>query len=90
VIVLDHLTEEERQAYRLAVSLTGFSDAELDQLLALDVGGGETTEGPSVPPVVVPEPPRNRRRGRAISGSSATTGCSAATAPAPGEVAREN
>ena len=87
VIVLDHLTEEERQAYRLAdnkltelgawdeallaaelqalaaddfdLSLTGFSDAELDQLLALDVGGGETTEGPSVPPVVVPEPPRN-------------------------------
>ena len=87
VIVLDHLTEEERQAYRISdnkltelgawdeallaaelqalaaddfdLSLTGFSDAELDQLLALDVGGGETTEGPSVPPVVVPEPPRN-------------------------------
>jgi ParB-like chromosome segregation protein Spo0J len=86
VIVLDHLTEEQRQAYRLAdnkltelgawdeallaaelqalaadfdLSLTGFSDAELDQLLALDVGGGATTEGPSVPPVVVPEPPRN-------------------------------
>ena len=86
VIVLDHLTEEERKAYRLAdnrlaesawddallaaelqalaaddfdLSLVGFSDAELDQLLALDVGGGETTEGPSVPPVVVPEPPRN-------------------------------
>ncbi|MBP7586412.1 MAG: site-specific DNA-methyltransferase [Thermoanaerobaculia bacterium] len=86
VIVLDHLTEEERQAYRISdnkltelgawdeallaaelqalaaddfdLSLTGFSDAELDQLLALDVGGG-TTEGPSVPPVVVPEPPRN-------------------------------
>jgi DNA modification methylase len=87
VIVLGHLTEEERQAYRLAdnkltelgawdeallagelqelaaddfdLSLTGFSDAELDQLLALDVGGGEIAEGPSVPPVVVPEPPRN-------------------------------
>jgi len=87
VIVLDHLTEEERQAYRISdnkltelgawdeallaaelqalaaydfdLSLTGFSDAELDQLLALDVDGGETTEGPSVPPVVVPEPPRN-------------------------------
>ena len=86
VIVLDHLSEEERQAYRLAdnrlaespwdeallaaelqalaaddfdLSLTGFSDAELDQLLAFDVGGGETTDGPSVPPVVVPEPPRN-------------------------------
>jgi DNA modification methylase len=87
VIVLDHLTEEERQAYRISdnkltelgawdeallaaelqslaaddfdLSLTGFSDAELDQLLALDVSGGETTEGASVPPVVVPEPPRN-------------------------------
>jgi DNA modification methylase len=86
VIVLDHLTEEERQAYRLAdnrlsesawdeallaaelqalaaddfdLSLTGFSDGELDQLLALDVGSGDTTEGPGVPPVVVPEPPRN-------------------------------
>ena len=87
VIVLDHLTEEERQAYRISdnkltelgawdeallaaelqalaaddfdLSLTGFSDAELDQLLAFDVGGGETTEGPSVPPVVVSEPPRN-------------------------------
>jgi len=86
VIVLDHLTEEERQAYRISdnklaeslwdeallaaelqalaaddfdLSLTGFSDAELDQLLALDVGGGETTEGPGLPPVVVPEPPRN-------------------------------
>ena len=87
VIVLDHLTEEERQAYRISdnklteigawdeallaaelqslaaddfdLSLTGFSDAELDQLLALDVGGSETTDGPSVPPVVVPEPPRN-------------------------------
>ena len=86
VIVLDHMTEEERQAYRISdnklaespwdeallaaelqalaaddfdLSLTGFSDAELDQLLALDVGGGETTDGPSVPPVVIPEPPRN-------------------------------
>jgi ParB-like chromosome segregation protein Spo0J len=87
VIVLDHLTEEQRRAYRLAdnklteiggwdeallaaelqelaaddfdLSVVGFSDAELDQLLALDVGGGEATEGPSVPPVVVPEPPRN-------------------------------
>ena len=87
VIVLDHLTEEQRKAYRLAdnkltelgawdeallagelqelaaddfdLSLIGFSDAELDQLLAFDVGGGETAEGPSAPPVVVPEPPRN-------------------------------
>ncbi len=76
MIVLDHLTEEQRRAYRLAdnkltelgawdeallagelqelaaddfdLSLVGFSDAELDQLLAFDVGGGETSEGPSV------------------------------------------
>jgi ParB-like chromosome segregation protein Spo0J len=69
VIVLDHLTEEQRKAYRLAdnkltelgawdeallaaelqelaaddfdLSLVGFSDAELDQLLAFDVGGGD-------------------------------------------------
>jgi DNA modification methylase len=86
VIVLEHLTEEQRKAYRLAdnrlaespwdeallagelqelaaddfdLSLIGFSDAELDQLLTLDVGGGESTDGPSVPPVVIPEPPRN-------------------------------
>ena len=87
MIVLDHLTEEQRRAYRLAdnkltelgawdeallagelqelaaddfdLSLVGFSDAELDQLLAFDVGGGETSEGPGAPPVVVPEPPRN-------------------------------
>jgi DNA modification methylase len=87
VIVLDHLTEEQRRAYRLAdnkltelgdwneallagelqelaaddfdLSLIGFSDAELDQLLALDVGGGEASDAPSVPPVVIPEPPRN-------------------------------
>ncbi|HMR60757.1 ParB/Srx family N-terminal domain-containing protein, partial [Amaricoccus sp.] len=87
VIVLDHLTEEQRRAYRLAdnkltelgawdeallaaelqelaaddfdLSVVGFSDAELDQLLAFNVGGTETTEGASVPPVVVPEPPRN-------------------------------
>ena len=87
VIVLDHLTEEQRRAYRLAdnkltelgawdeallagelqelaaddfdLSLIGFSDAELDQLLAFDVGGGEAAEGRASPPVVVPEPPRN-------------------------------
>jgi hypothetical protein len=71
VIVLDHLTEEQRKAYRLAdnrlaespwdeallagelqelaaddfdLSLIGFSDAELDQLLTLDVGRGESTD----------------------------------------------
>ena len=87
VIVLDHLTEEQRRAYRIAdnqlttlgdwneallaaelqelaadefdLSVVGFSDAELDQLLAFDLGGGEASEGPGTPPVVVPEPPRN-------------------------------
>ena len=87
VIVLDHLTEEQRRAYRIAdnkltelgawdeallagelqelaaddfdLSLVGFSDAELDQLLAFDVGGGEAAEAPGAPPVVIPEPPRN-------------------------------
>jgi DNA modification methylase len=87
VIVLGHLTEAQRRAYRLAdnkltelggydeallaaelqeleaddfdLSLVGFSDAELDQLLAFDVGGGESSDAPGAPPVVVPEPPRN-------------------------------
>jgi DNA modification methylase len=87
VIVLGHLTEAQRRAYRIAdnrlvespwdeallagelqelaaddfdLSLVGFSDAELDQLLAFDVGGGgETGDGPGTPPVVIPEPPRN-------------------------------
>jgi DNA modification methylase len=87
VIVLGHLTEEQRRAYRLAdnkltelgawdeallagelqelaaddfdLSLVGFSDAELDQLLAFDVGGGEASDASGAPPVVIPEPPRN-------------------------------
>ena len=87
VIVLGHLTEAQRRAYRLAdnkltelggydeallaaelqelaadnfdLSLVGFSDAELDQLLAFDVGGGEASDAPGAPPVVIPEPPRN-------------------------------
>jgi DNA modification methylase len=87
VIVLGHLTEAQRRAYRLAdnkltelgaydeallaaelqelaaddfdLSLVGFSDAELDQLLAFDVGGGESSDPPGAPPVVIPEPPRN-------------------------------
>ena len=73
VIVLDHLTEEQRRAYRIAdnrlaeihwdeallaaelqelaaedfdLSLVGFSDAELDQLLAFDAGGeGDVSDG---------------------------------------------
>jgi ParB-like chromosome segregation protein Spo0J len=85
VIVLDHLTEEQRRAYRLAdnklteigtwdeallagelqellaedvdLSMLGFSDAELDQLLAFDGSGEEAdgTDGEDVPeaPVIV-------------------------------------
>ena len=110
VIVLDHLTEEQRRAYRLAdnkltelgawdeallagelqelaaddfdLSLVGFSDAELDQLLAFDVGGGEAARGRARRRSWSPSRRATRRRARAISGSSATTGCSAATAPA--------
>ncbi|SLN74980.1 hypothetical protein ROA7023_03867 [Roseisalinus antarcticus] len=40
----------------------GFSDGELDKLLAFDtdVGGGEEgSAGGSVPPLTIPEPPRN-------------------------------
>jgi DNA modification methylase len=79
VIVLDHLTEEQRRAYRLAdnklteigtwdeallagelqellaedvdLAMLGFSDAELDQLLAFDGSGEEAdgTDGEDVP-----------------------------------------
>ena len=89
VIVLGHLTEAQRRAYRIAdnrlaespwdeallsaelqelladdydLSLVGFSDGELDKLLAFDPdGGGEEGGGAggSVPPVTIPEPPRN-------------------------------
>jgi ParB-like chromosome segregation protein Spo0J len=82
VIVLDHLTEEQRRAYRLAdnkltelgtwdeallagelqellaedvnLAMLGFSDAELDQLLAFD-GSGEEAAGDDGE--VVPEAP---------------------------------
>ena len=87
VIVLGHLTEAQRRAYRLAdnklaespwdeallsaelnellakdfdLSLVGFSDGELDKLLAFVPGdAGEEGGGASVPPVTIPEPPRN-------------------------------
>jgi ParB-like chromosome segregation protein Spo0J len=89
VIVLGHLTEAQRRAYRIAdnkltelgtwddaalsaelnellaedfdLSLVGFSDGELDKLLAFEPeGDGEDGEGNgTVPPVVIPEPPRN-------------------------------
>jgi ParB-like chromosome segregation protein Spo0J len=86
VIVLDHLTEAQRRAYRIAdnkltelgawdeallsgelqelvadefdLSLIGFSDGELDRLLALEPGA-EASDGAGVAPVVIPEPPRN-------------------------------
>lgn len=44
------------------LSLVGFSDGELDKLLAFDPDGGGEEEGGaggSVPPVTIPEPPRN-------------------------------
>ena len=88
VIVLDHLTEEQRRAYRLAdnkltelgawdeallagelqelaaedfdLSLVGFSDAELDQLLAFDAGGEDDAgdDGEDIPEA--PEDPVSR------------------------------
>ena len=105
VIVLDHLTEAQRRAYRIAdnkltelgawdeallagelqellaedfdLSVVGFSDAELDQLLAFDVGGEDGRRA-----TARTRSPRRRSirsAGRAISGCSARTGCSAAT-----------
>ncbi len=89
MIVLGHLTEAQRRAYRIAdnrlaespwneellsaelqdlladdydLSLVGFTDGELDKLLAFDPDGGGEEEGGaggSVPPVTIPEPPRN-------------------------------
>ena len=44
------------------LSLVGFSDGELDKLLAFDPDGGGEEEGGaggSAPPVTIPEPPRN-------------------------------
>jgi ParB-like chromosome segregation protein Spo0J len=86
VIVLGHLTEAQRRAYRLAdnkltelgtwdeallaaelnellaedfdLSLVGFSDGELDKLLAY-VPEGDDGDDASVPPITIPEPPRN-------------------------------
>src|SRR5690625_3082150 len=88
VIVLGHLSEAQRRAYRIAdnkltelgswdeallsaelqelvsedydLSLVGFSDGELDKLLAFDPDSeGEGANGNSVPPITIPEPPRN-------------------------------
>ena len=89
VIVLGHLTEAQRRAYRIAdnkltelgtwdeallsaelndllaedfdLSLVGFSDGELDKLLAYvaEDDGEEGGAVGSVPPVTIPEPPRN-------------------------------
>ncbi|MTH94722.1 DNA methyltransferase, partial [Roseibium sp. RKSG952] len=88
VIVLGHLTEAQRRAYRIAdnkltelgtwdeallstelndllaedydLSLVGFSDGELDQLLAFTPDeDGNLGKDSSQPTVVIPEPPRN-------------------------------
>ena len=88
VIVLGHLTEAQRRAYRIAdnrlaespwdeallsvelqellaedydLSLVGFSVGELDKLLAYvaEDDGDEGGAGGTVPPVTIPEPPRN-------------------------------
>jgi len=88
VIVLGHLTEAQRRAYRIAdnkltelgswddallsaelnellaedfnLSLVGFSDGELDKLLAyVPEVDGEESGGAGAPPVTIPEPPRN-------------------------------
>ena len=89
VIVLGHLSEAQRRAYRIAdnkltelgtwdeallsaelnellaedfdLSLVGFSDGELDKLLAYvpEGEGQDGGAGGSVPPVTIPEPPRN-------------------------------
>jgi ParB-like chromosome segregation protein Spo0J len=89
VIVLGHLTEAQRRAYRIAdnkltelgtwdeaalsaelnellaedydLSLVGFSDGELDKLLAFEPEGDDEdgAGGGTVPPVTIPEPPRN-------------------------------
>ncbi len=86
VIVLGHLTEAQRRAYRIAdnkltelatwdeallsaelnellaeefdLSLVGFSDGELDKLLAYVPEADDGADG-SVPPVIIPEPPRH-------------------------------
>ncbi len=86
VIVLGHLTEAQRRAYRIVdnkltelggwdetllsaelnellaedfdLSLVGFSDGELDKLLAY-VPEDESAADAGVPPVTIPEPPRN-------------------------------
>ncbi len=85
VIVLGHLTEAQRRAYRIAdnkltelgswdeellsgelnelladdfdLSLVGFSDGELDKLLAYVPEGEGAADGSA--PIVIPEPPRN-------------------------------
>ena len=105
VIVLDHLTEAQRRAYRIAdnkltelgawdeallagelqellaedfdLSVVGFSDAELDQLLAVRCRRGGRRRRRRTR--TSPRRRRTRSAGRAISGCSGRTGCSAAT-----------
>ena len=103
VIVLDHLTEEQRRAYRLAdnkltelgawdeallagelqellaenfdLSVIGFSEAELDELLA----GARREDTPATARTRSRIRRPTRSAGRATSGCSGRTGCSAAT-----------
>ena len=108
VIVLGHLTEAQRRAYRIAdnkltelgtwdeallsaelndllaedydLSLIGFDDAELEALLAGEVDPETASrEGEDD----VPEAPETRSAVPAISGCSASIGCSAVTRPWP-------
>jgi DNA modification methylase len=49
---------QELVAEDFDLSLIGFSDGELDRLLAMEPGA-EVSDGAGVAPVVIPEPPRN-------------------------------
>ena len=111
VIVLGHLTEAQRRAYRIAdnkltelggwdeallaaelkelladefdLSLTGIEDGELDRLLReVETGGAAGEAAAACRRWSCPSRRATRCRARAISGSSATIACSAATAPA--------
>ena len=76
----DELLAAELHALNAAgfdLGLTGFEGEDLDRLLApLDEGDGLAGED------IIPEPPRTRFRGQAISGCSVSIGCCAATRPA--------
>lgn len=66
------------------LSLVGFSDGEVDKLLAFvpEGDGEEGGAGGSVPPVTIPEPPRNPASRTGDLWILSDPGCSAVTAPA--------